>query len=98
MSVHRLDAFPVTISATALVWLKAPLVPVMTSGYPFAGVLAAGVTVRIEFPELRELGLKLNVAPVGNPLTLKATGPVNPLSASTFTVYWMLDPVITAGG
>src|SRR5262249_179294 len=51
----------------------------------------------MEFPELSELGLKLDVAPAGKPLTLRATDPLNPPSASTFTVYWMLDPVLAAG-
>jgi hypothetical protein len=39
-------------------------------------------TVSVELPEpATDVGLKLAVAPVGNPLTLRFTVPVNPLSA-----------------
>jgi hypothetical protein len=44
-------------------------------------------TLSVELPEpLTELGLKLAVAPVGKPLTLNATGPVNPPTAVTVAV------------
>src|SRR5215831_1195519 len=98
MSVHRFDAPAVTINVAALECVRAPLVPVITSGYPFAVVLPVGVTVRMELPELNELGLKLKLAPAGKPLTLSVTAPVKLPSALTFTAYWMLDPEITAGG
>ena len=43
--------------------------------------------VSVEDPEpLIEAGLKLDVAPLGNPLTLRLTVPVNPLSALTLAV------------
>jgi hypothetical protein len=50
-------------------------------------VVANGVTVKIEIPEDKVLGLKLKVAPAGRPLTLSATNPANPPKASTFTEY-----------
>ena len=43
--------------------------------------------MRMELPELSELGLKLKVAPAGSPVTLKATDPVKPVRALTFTLY-----------
>ena len=61
-------------------------------------MLDEGVTVKIELPEVTLVGLKLEVAPAGSPLTLNATDPANPLSASTFTVYRMLPPLIAAVG
>jgi len=42
------------------------------------------VTVIVEEPEVfTEVGLKLNVAPVGSPLALKLTVPANPFTAPT---------------
>jgi len=44
-------------------------------------------TVIVELPEpVTEAGLKLALAPDGRPDALKLTGPLNPLSAPTFTV------------
>jgi hypothetical protein len=44
-------------------------------------------TERVELPEVvTEVGLKLPVAPVGNPLTLKLTVPVKPAIALTVAV------------
>jgi hypothetical protein len=43
--------------------------------------------LNIEFPEpLTEAGLKLAVAPAGNPLALRTTEPLNPFSALTVAV------------
>ena len=45
------------------------------------------LTDRVEDPEpVTELGLKLAVAPEGNPVTLKVTFPVNPLEGVTLTL------------
>jgi len=50
-------------------------------------VVAAVVTVRVEDPEpATEGGVKLPVAPAGNPLTLKVTVPVKPPEAVTVAV------------
>ena len=66
--------------------MRLPLVPVMVSvDVPVAVVLAV-VTVSVEVPlPLSWPGEKLAVAPVGNPLALRVTVPVNPLSAPTVT-------------
>jgi hypothetical protein len=51
------------------------------------GVDVKVLTARVEDPEPEtEPGVKLAVAPEGNPLTLKLTFPLNPLDAVTFTV------------
>ena len=44
-------------------------------------------TVKVEDPELETVaGVKLAVAPVGNPVTLKLTLPVNPPEGVTLTL------------
>lgn len=44
-------------------------------------------TDKVELPEpATDVGLKLPVAPLGNPLTLKLTLPVKPLSAVRLVV------------
>jgi hypothetical protein len=55
--------------------------------YVPAGVVVLVVTDMVEEPDpLTEVGLKLAPAPVGKPLTLKATAPVNPPDAVTVAV------------
>jgi hypothetical protein len=50
------------------------------------GVALPVVIARVEDPEpATELGVKLAVAPEGNPVTLKLTFPLNPLVGVTFT-------------
>ena len=44
------------------------------------------MTVSVEVPEVMEAGLKLAVAPVGNPLALKVTALVKPWAGVTCTV------------
>jgi hypothetical protein len=47
----------------------------------------AVVTLIVEEPEVfTEVGVKLKVAPLGNPLALKLTVPPNPFTALTVTV------------
>jgi hypothetical protein len=54
----------------------------MVIGYVPAAVELDVVTVTVEAPDpLTEAGLKLAVAPVGNPPALNVTLPLNPLSA-----------------
>jgi hypothetical protein len=54
------------------------------------------LTVSVELPDVvTEPGLKLAVAPVGNPLTLKVTAPVNPPVGVTVAVYEALAPAVT---
>jgi hypothetical protein len=51
------------------------------------GVLATVLIVRVEFaPGAIEAGLKEGVAPVGKPVALKLTDPLNPFKAPTLTV------------
>ena len=67
--------------------VRLPLVPVMVSVDVPAAVVLAVVTVSVEVPlPLIVGGEKLGVAPVGNPLALRVTVPLNPLSAPTLTV------------
>jgi len=64
-----------------------PLVPVIVMLYVPVGVVLTVVTVIVDGPEpVTELGLKLAPAPVGSPLALKLTAPVNPFTAPTVTV------------
>jgi hypothetical protein len=50
--------------------------------------VAVVVTVSVEVPEVvTEVGLKVPVAPVGNPVTLIATAPVKPPEGVTVAVY-----------
>ena len=70
------------LSVTLAEFCKLPDVPVMVIGYVPAAVELDVVTVTVEVPDpLTEAGLKLAVAPVGNPPAVSATLPLNPLSA-----------------
>ena len=62
------------------------------------GVLPEVVIVRVDVPVLPVIvpGLKLAVAPAGNPVTVSATSPVNPLSAVLETEYVVVPPIATA--
>ena len=76
-----------TTRVRLVLWLRAPLVAAMVSEYVPAGVAQLVEAVSVEEPEpLTEAGLKLAIAPLGKPLTLKLTVPVNPLSGFTLTV------------
>ncbi len=71
-----------TISVTVVEWTVEPLVPVIVIVDVPTGVVLAVVTVMVEEPEpVTDGGLKEAVAPVGNPLAVKVTVPVKPLSA-----------------
>ncbi len=87
---------PVTFSVTVAVWTSEPLVPVIVSvGLP-VGVLLVVVTVSVEDPDpLTDVGENDAVAPLGRPLALRLTVPVNPFSAPTLTVYVVLPPALT---
>ena len=60
------------------VCVKDPLVPVIVNVYDPGGVVEAVVTESVEV-EVAGLTVKVPVAEVGSPLTLKVTGPLNPL-------------------
>ena len=53
------------------------------------------VTAEVPAPPVTVVGLKLAPAPVGNPLALIATLPVNPFSALIVAVYPALFPAVT---
>jgi hypothetical protein len=74
------------------------LVPVIVRVESAAGVVPEVVTVRVDVPVLPTMveGLKLAVAPVGRPETVKATSPLNPFSAVLLTEYVVLPPTTTA--
>ena len=77
-----------TLSVTVVVCDSVPFVPVMVSVELAAGVVLEVVTVSVELPvpPVIVLGLKLAVAPVGNPATVSATSPVSPFTAVLVTV------------
>jgi hypothetical protein len=87
----------VTLKVTAAVCTSVPFVPVMVSVELAAGVLPEVVTVSVDVLVVPVMvaGLKLAVAPAGNPVTLKARFPVSPLTAVAVTVYVALPPTIT---
>jgi hypothetical protein len=62
-------------------------VPVIVRVNVPVGVELSVVMVKVEFPDPgTELGEKLAVVLLGNPLALRATLPVKPFSAPTVTV------------
>ena len=78
----------VTLSVTPdAVFTLAPLVPVTVSVEFAAGVVLDVVTVIVEVPApLMVAGLKLAVAPVGNPDTVGVSVPLKPFRAVVVTV------------
>ena len=82
---------------TIVEWVRVGLVPVIVTEYVPVGVepLVCIVSVDEPDPPLTEVGLKLAVAPLGNPLALNPTVSVNPPEAATLTVYEVLDPTST---
>jgi hypothetical protein len=80
-------AVALTVSTTLAECDKLALVPVTLSVSLPGGFELVVVTVSVEEPEpLREVGLKLALAPEGKPLALKATVPVNPFCGVAVTV------------
>jgi len=77
-----------TPSVTVAVCTAVPLVPVTVSVELAPGVAAVVVTVMVEVPAppVMVAGLNDAVAPVGRPLTVGVTVPVNPFCAATVTV------------
>ena len=76
-----------TVSDTVVVCVRAPLLPLIVNVYVPAGVVVLVATVMEEEPEpITDGGLKLAVAPAGNPLALNVTIPVKPPEGVTVTV------------
>src|ERR1043166_7889902 len=81
------DDGAVTVNVTFVLCDVLPLVPVIVSVAAPTGVDAAVWTVSVEEPtEFTDVGLKLPVAPEGNPLTPNVTVPLKALMFPTFTV------------
>ena len=76
-----------TISVAVVECVRLPLVPVMVSVKEPVDAALEVEMLNIELPEpLIEVGLKLPVAPLGNPVTLRFTVPVKQPADPTFTV------------
>ena len=77
-SAHGAGKLPIVRQAV-VIFVSVGLVPVMVSVELAAGVVPEVVTVSVDVPVLPVivLGLKLAVAPVGNPVTVSATSPVS---------------------
>jgi hypothetical protein len=81
----------VTVSASVVVWVKLPEVPVIVIvDVPEAAVLAAAIVNVVELVEL--VGLNEAVTPLGRPLAEKETAPANPLIGTTVTFEVPLAP------
>jgi hypothetical protein len=82
------------VRAIVVVAVRLPLVPVtVTVAVPAVAVLeAARVSVLVP---VVDVGLKLAVTPLGNPLAVSATDPVNPFDGVTVMVLLPLAPWAT---
>src|SRR5262249_26279871 len=84
---------PLTTSVTLTLWLTGPLVPVIVSVYVPTGVEVLVETLIVVDPDpLTDAGLNEAVAPVGSPVTLNATVPLNPVPGVTVAVYVVPAP------
>jgi hypothetical protein len=78
---------PETVNVAVVVCVSTPLIPVIVSVELPVGVVVAVVIVSVEVvPGAIEPGLNDAVAPVGNPLALKLTEPLNAFSAAALSV------------
>jgi len=85
-----------TTSITVVECTRLPLVPVMVKVYVPAGVVVLVVTDIVDEPDpVADVGLKLALAPAGNPLALKVTTPANPPDPVTVAVYDVPLPAVT---
>jgi hypothetical protein len=85
-----------TTKLTVVVCVKLPLTPLIVNVDVPTGVLPVVVTVNVELPvPVTVAGEKLAVAPVGNPLALSVTTPVNPFKAPMLAVYVVAFPTFT---
>src|SRR5258708_7856604 len=86
-----------TLKVTGAVCTTAPLVPWMVSVELTVGVVPEVVTVRVDVPVLPTMveGLKVAVAPVGSPVTVRAMFPVSPFNPVLLTPYVVLPPTPT---
>lgn len=85
-----------TVSSASKLGLRLPLAPVMTRVLVPRGVVCGIEIVSVEEPgTFTDVGLKVGVAPVGKPVTLSATEPVNPVYEEDDTVKLVVSPVAT---
>ena len=76
-----------TTSVTVVLWLSAPLVPMMVSVELPDGVVADVVTFSVELPEaVTDAGTKIAVLSGGSPVNPRLTVPANPFVAPMSTV------------
>jgi hypothetical protein len=76
----------VIVRFTVVVWLTAPLVPSIVN-VELPATAPVVVIVSVELPAVvTDVGLNTPVTPVGSPLTLRLTAPLNPSTAPTVTV------------
>ena len=78
--------FRLTWRVTTVEWLIDPLEPVIVRVKLPTFVEEVVVTLRIDVPETRDVGLKDVLEAAGRPVTARLTLPVNPLSGVTVTV------------
>jgi len=84
------------VKVTVLECDSEPLVPVIVTVNVPLGPLREVLTENVELPEpVTLVGENEPVAPLGNPLLLNATFPVNPLMADTVTVKLVERPCRT---
>jgi hypothetical protein len=81
-----------TVSATVVLAVVLPEVPVMVTvtGPPVVAVLLAVRVITLDVVE--DAGLNEAVTPLGSPVAVKATLPVNPFEGVTETVSVALAP------
>jgi hypothetical protein len=76
-----------------VVWLKAPLVPLMISGLVPVGVLLLVVILRFVLPlPVTVVGVKVALERDGKPVTLKLTVPLKPFDGVIVTRKVTLEP------
>src|SRR6266850_4808844 len=86
----------VTLKVTPVLRNVEPLAPVIVKGKLPIGVAPVVLMVSVVEPDVvTEVGLKVGVAPDGNPLTLNVTAPTKPFKGVTVTVYDVPPPGTT---
>jgi hypothetical protein len=86
LTVRVKSGAALTAIVAVIEWTRLPLLPVIVSGYVPAAVLAPVAIANDDEPEpVTDAGLKIAVAPEGNPLTARLIAPVNPFNALVLT-------------
>ena len=85
-----------TVSETVVECMSAPLVPVIVSVKGPVAVPVVVTTVSVEVPAgVREVGLRVQVPPDGQPETVRLTVPPNPFNAVTVIVEVPVAPCVS---